>query len=101
MVRKETVEVLDDLDGTSGARPVQFGLAGKFYEMDLSEKNAAKLSKALSPYVAAGRRAGGRAVDGRAADSRRRDLQAVGTWAAANNIYVAERGRIAASTYEA
>jgi nucleoid-associated protein Lsr2 len=40
-------------DGTDADRTVEFGLDGVNYTIDLSDKNAGKLRKALDPYVAA------------------------------------------------
>ena len=38
---------------------MRFGVAGSEYEIDLSEKNAAKLRKQLAPFVEHARRASG------------------------------------------
>ena len=46
----------DDLDGTDADRTVEFGLDGVNYTIDLSDKNAGKLRKALDPYITAGHR---------------------------------------------
>jgi hypothetical protein len=51
------ITVTDDLDGTPGARPVQFGLDGETFEIDLSEANHAKLREIASFYIRHGRKA--------------------------------------------
>jgi Lsr2 len=63
--RADVPEVLDEpLDARrrqSPSRwPVRFGLDGVEYEIDLSEKNAKALRKALETWLPASRRAGGR-----------------------------------------
>ncbi len=45
---KQVITVLtDDIDGGEADRTVEFGLDGVRYTIDLSEKNAGKLRKAL------------------------------------------------------
>jgi hypothetical protein len=106
MARTVAVVMTDDLDGSSAAETVMFGFEGVTYEIDLSERNRAKLQRDLAPYVAAGRRV---------SRSRRRggsdrqpgprvDRAAVRAWAKDNGLKVSERGRISAeviSQYEA
>jgi Lsr2 len=41
----------DDLDGTHGAEPVQFGWDGITWEIDLAEPNHKKLAEALQPFL--------------------------------------------------
>jgi hypothetical protein len=103
MARHETVVVTDDLDGSEGAETYTFAYQGAQYEVDLGGKNAAKLEKALSPFIEAGRKLGGgggrrqagRTGGGRSGGGRRTsDAAAVREWARANNIKVPERGRI-------
>src|SRR6202000_314968 len=61
MAKKVTVTLVDDFDGAGAAdETVEFGLDGVTYEIDLSNKNAAKLRGDLKQWVAAGRRVGGR-----------------------------------------
>jgi hypothetical protein len=109
---KQVITVLtDDLDGTDADRTVEFGLDGVTYTIDLSDKNAGKLRKALEPFIAAGHRvgrgpAGSRggprtrtvAISGR---SSRDQNQAIRAWASRNGYEVSERGRIPASVVAA
>lgn len=97
----------DDLDEriTEGVQTYSFGYQGKSYEIELGEKNAAKLEKALAPFIAAARTAGGTTRSssrGRAkSGGGRRDLADVRAWAAANGYNVSPRGRVAGSVLEA
>jgi hypothetical protein len=50
------LSVLDDLDGTEGAAPVQFGLDGETFEIDLSKANHAKLREIAGFYIGHGRK---------------------------------------------
>jgi hypothetical protein len=110
---KQVVTLLtDDLDGGEADRTVEFGLDGVNYTIDLSEKNAGKLRKALEPYIAAGTRVGRGGLDRRGATrgragtpaggrSSREQNQAIREWAAKNGYEVSERGRIPTSVVEA
>ncbi len=96
----------DDLDGSPAAETVMFGFDGVTYEIDLSERNRARLQQDLAPYVAAGRlvsRSRRRSGSGRQ-PAPRTDRAAVRAWAKDNGMKVSERGRISAeilSQYEA
>ncbi len=95
MASKTTVEFLDDVDGRPAAETLVFGIDGTNYEIDLSEKNAKALRKALELYVGAGRRTGGRLTRGTAKPvATGVDNTAVRAWAASNGIEVSARGRI-------
>lgn len=50
----------DDIDGTDGAETVTFAFDGTSYEIDLSERNKARLAKALDPFIGVARRSGRR-----------------------------------------
>ena len=108
---KQIVTVLtDDIDGSDADRTVEFGLDGVNYTIDLSEKNAGKLRKALDPYLAAGSRVGRRTAKDRVAvrttaaapvRANRDQNQAIREWATKNGYAVSERGRIPSSIVEA
>ena len=49
MARTEVIT--DDLDGSHGAEPVQFGWDGVTWEIDLAEANRKKLEEALRPFL--------------------------------------------------
>ena len=107
MAQKVLTLLQDDLDGSDASETVMFGLDGVTYEIDLNEKNSAKLRRALEPFVAVGRRVGGSRSgrrSGRGAGGSARssgvDPAAVRAWAASNKIKVSPRGRISAAVIE-
>lgn len=91
---------IDDLDGTEGAQTVTFALGPDTFEIDLSEKNAAALRKALTPYIEAGRRRAGSAKKStpkrahRPAAEVTANNDAIREWARRNQLAVSDRGRI-------
>jgi hypothetical protein len=111
MARQVITVMTDDLDGGDADRTVEFGLDGASYTIDLSEKNAGKLRKALDPYLIGGSRIGRAGTDGRGPGRRGRGTATVRTdrdqnraireWATKNGYDVSERGRIPASVIEA
>ena len=103
---KQTVvtEILvDDLDGSSGDRTINFSWEGTSYEIELSKKNAIAFERAMKPYVEAARRLrAGRSRRGAGGGrSSKRDLSAIRDWASKNGFDVSARGRIASSVIEA
>jgi hypothetical protein len=102
MAQKVHITLEDDLDGGDATETVSFGLDGRSYEIDLNDKNAAKLRDALAPYVAAGRRSGG----SRATAAKRRtqmgtSAREIRDWARSNGHKVPDRGRIPSDVREA
>jgi hypothetical protein len=106
---KQVITLLtDDLDGGEADRTVEFGLDGVNYTIDLSEKNAGKLRKALDPFLNSATRVGRTSVGqvrrsapastGRAS---RDQNQAIREWANKNGYEVSERGRIPSHIVEA
>ena len=107
---KQVITLLtDDLDGGEADRTVEFGLDGVNYTIDLSEKNAGKLRKALDPFLNSATRVGrsggvsasrrnAPASTGRAS---RDENQAIREWANKNGHPVSERGRIPSHIVEA
>src|SRR4029453_10124462 len=82
-------QMTDDIDGKPAAETVTFGLDGRTFEIDLSEKNARALRKDLAPWVASARRVSGRRGRGsRAANGSGTgvDPKAVRAWAAGQGI---------------
>jgi hypothetical protein len=108
MAKKVITLLTDDLDGGEADRTVEFGLDGVNYTIDLSEKNAGKLRKALDPYLTAGVRVGrggvvgaGRRAAAATVRSTRDENQAIREWAGKNGHDVSARGRIPASVIDA
>ena len=87
----------DDLDGSDDAETISFGFGGVVYEIDLGQKNRAKLEKALAPFIEAGRvpRGGRRRAADRSSGASV-DRGAIRAWAKSVGIKVPERGRISA-----
>ena len=56
MAKRQVVTITDDIDGRAGAQTVSFAYAGRSYEIDLGERNKAKLEKGLEPFIAAATR---------------------------------------------
>lgn len=97
MAQRVQVILVDDIDGGQATETVTFSLDGVSYEIDLSEKNAARLRDSFSEWVGNARRAGGRKVCGRRASagtSRREDLNDVREWGRQNGFKVSDRGRV-------
>ena len=108
MAQVTEVRLVDDLDGGTADEAVDFAIDNKHYQLDLSEKNAARLRDALAPFIAAARRAGGstaprtrRSTTAARPSGAREDTAAIREWAGANGFEVSARGRIAASVREA
>ena len=120
MAQKTIVTLVDDLTGEEAEdiSTVEFSLDGVSYEIDLDDKNSAKLRDALADYVAAARRTGGR----RSAGGGRRRSAGAGTgtpratspggydretskqiraWAKTQGYEVSDRGRVPNNVVEA
>ncbi|WP_183095440.1 histone-like nucleoid-structuring protein Lsr2 [Nocardioides stalactiti] len=108
MAQRVNIVLVDDIDGSEATETVAFGLDGTSYEIDLNDKNAAKLRDALAAYVGHGRKVGGaRRTRGAAkavAAGGGASAKDVREWARANGHSVPDRGRIPAdvrSAYDA
>jgi len=99
----------DDLDeSTEDVRRVSLSVDGQSVEIDLSAKNLDKLSKAVAPYLEAGRKTSSSTAPRRrrtsaapAAPRKSSDTQAIREWAQANGHDVNSRGRIKKDIVEA
>jgi hypothetical protein len=95
MAQRTHVELIDDIDGTKAAETIAFAIDSKTYEIDLSTANAAKLRKALEPYVKVARKISG-GVTKRA--TRHIQLPAplpvIRAWAKSKGLKVSDRGRV-------
>jgi hypothetical protein len=106
MAKKQVVTITDDIDGREGAQTVSFAFAGRTYEIDLRDKNRAKLEKALEPFISAARKVNGsspvRRPPARAATaSSGPDRDAVRAWAVEHGFEVSHRGRLSTKVVEA
>lgn len=108
MAQRVTVQMVDDLDGTSSDTidTVAFSLDGVDYEIDLHTDNAERLRAGLAEFVTVAHRVGGRAKTRAArrpaatAETRERN-QAVRDWARTNGWPMSDRGRIPADVIAA
>ncbi|SDT75460.1 histone-like nucleoid-structuring protein Lsr2 [Actinoplanes derwentensis] len=102
MAKQIIHKLVDDIDGVDADETVKFALDGIQYEIDLSEKNAAKLREVFEPYQKAGTKVarGGVVVGGRAARGRggatadREQNKAIREWAKKAGKDISDRGRI-------
>ncbi len=97
MARRTIVTLEDDLDGSPAEETLRFGIGSAEYEIDLSNKNAARFRTQMAPFLDHARMAGTEPRrPARTAASRQRshDIRA---WAKDQGIPVSERGRIPAS----
>ncbi|WP_394941576.1 Lsr2 family protein [Psychromicrobium sp. YIM B11713] len=109
MAQKRVVELIDDLTGkaTTDGQTVRFGFDGVEYEIDLSPKNAKKLTDTLAPYlekarrVRQGRRKGSSTSSSSSSSNDKERLQEIRLWAQQNGHQVANRGRIKAEIIQA
>lgn len=56
MAQRTVVLLEDDIEGGDANETIPFGLDGTTYEIDLNDKNAQQLRRALEPYVSNARR---------------------------------------------
>jgi uncharacterized protein YcbX len=103
MAQKMIVEVLDDIDGTPADGTVTFAVDGVAYEIDLNQKHADQLAKAIRPFVEKARRISTRRKSS-SAPAKKHDQRDVRVWAQSRGMKISDRGRISAdvlSQYEA
>lgn len=104
MAQRQIVELIDDVDGSAATETVTFGLDGTAYEVDLNDKNAAALRKALSKYVEKARKVSKARpqTNGRTrASGTGNASKLVREWAKANGHDVPDRGRIPQAVQDA
>ena len=103
MAQKIHIVLEDDLDGSEATETVTFGLDGTSYEIDLNDKNAAKLRDALAGYIGHGRKVGSAPRRGRkaAASAGGTSAKEIRDWARSNGHDVPDRGRVSAEVREA
>jgi hypothetical protein len=99
MAQKVNIVLVDDIDGSEATETVSFALDGTAYEIDLNDKNAAKLRDALAAYVGHARKSGGggrRTAAKKSSSSLGPSAREVRDWARSNGFTVPDRGRIPA-----
>ena len=106
MASRVVTELIDDLDGTpleeGAGETMTFTFDRVEYQVDLSDKNAAKFRKAVQPYIKAARKVGGTSRRSRVGKgpSSTIDAKAIRAWAEENGIELSQRGRIPAHVIE-
>ena len=106
MAEVTTTRLVDDLDGGDATQKVLIGLAGEWRAIDLSDKNADALMKALGKFWDAGspvRASSATSTRRQAARPRQErdyDIAMLREWAAEKKVDVPSRGRIAGATVE-
>lgn len=97
------VTTIDDLDGAEGAETIEFGLKGATFEIDLTEQNVAKLSKALEPFLTVARpKKVAIATNGSSKPKKKApqpvgkavQMDAIRDWGRRNGRKVSDRGRV-------
>ena len=101
MAQRIVYRLEDDLDNTEAAETIVFGLDSVSYEIDLSEKNAAKLRKTMSSWIEASRRSSNRRA--RAAQPKNDSSESTKArkWAIDNGLDVGPRGRLRSEVIDA
>lgn len=103
MAQRVDILLVDDIDGSEATETVVFGLDGTTYEIDVNEKNAAKIRKAITPFIESARKVSRTTGNARRTRSTPTGPSAadVRTWATANGYEVPEKGRIPADVRDA
>ena len=103
MAQKIVTTLVDDLDGSEASETIVFGLDGRSYEIDLTDKHASKLREVLAPYLGVARKTGGGRTTVRRIGSAKpaADTAAIRKWAKENGHSVNDRGRVPAEIKEA
>ena len=97
MAQRVEVRLTDDLSGAEipagKGETITFSLDSTSYEIDLTDKNASALRKAMRPYIEAGRPVKG-SRRGPVRTKVAVDARTVKQWARANGYQVRDRGRV-------
>jgi hypothetical protein len=104
MAQKVNIILVDDMDGSEATQTVTFGLDGTSYEIDLGDKNAAKLREAMAGYVGHARKVSVTGRRGRRATSTTAlgpSSKQIRDWARSNGFDVSDRGRVSAEVRQA
>jgi hypothetical protein len=101
VAKKTVVQWVDDIDGTAASETVTFTIDGSRYEIDLSEKNAAKLRNAMSGWIDASRRSGNRRSRAGQAKQDPSESTKARKWALDNGLDVGPRGRLRSEIIDA
>lgn len=101
MAQKQVLILEDDIQGGEATETFRFAFDGTEYEIDLNDKNAAKMRQSMTFYTDHARKVGSsgrRALSSRGwTSSTGVDNRAVRAWAASNGAEMSSRGRIPAA----
>ncbi|QFG10511.1 Lsr2-like DNA bridging protein [Streptomyces phage Itza] len=86
---RTVVDLIDDIDGSSQATTVSFGLDGRTFEIELGERNETRLRKALEPFIEHARE-----QRPKRRSRKRVDPATVRSWAVENGVEVSSHGRV-------
>lgn len=101
MAKTTVTTITDDIDGSTDAQTVTFGLDGVAYSIDLGAKNEKKLRDVLGPFIdRASRQRGATPRGATKRNERDFDIANLREWAAANKIALPQRGRIPGAVVE-
>jgi hypothetical protein len=92
-MQRVEVQLEDDLTGGPADETVEFGVGGRYYELDLSARHAADFRHQLAPFVEHARPATHRSRAARTAASRERSRE-IRAWAEQQGLDISERGRL-------
>jgi Lsr2 len=100
-MQRVEVQLEDDLTGGPADETVAFGVAGRYYELDLSAKHAADFRHQLAPFVEHARLVGAHRsrTPARTAASRERSRE-IRAWAEQQGLEISERGRLPGNVIE-
>jgi hypothetical protein len=96
MAQRVTIFLEDDIDGSEASATLAFSFEGRDYEIDLSDKNAAKFRKAVGPFVEKSRIVRGQRGKqrARAGSTTGSDAAAIREWAKTAGYDVPARGTV-------
>lgn len=97
---------IDDLDGSEATRTIKFSFDGAYYEIDLSDENAASFREVFAPYIANGRRVTSRKSSRRSSSAstgraQRQKTAEIRAWAIKKGYTSSTRGRLGPTIIEA
>lgn len=103
MAQRVQILMVDDLDGSEATQTLKFGFDGIDYTIDLNDKNAEKLKKAIAPFLGVATRVGRTTGKRRLASTTgsKTPAREIREWARSNGHDVPDRGAIPAAVREA
>lgn len=105
MAQRTRLVLVDDITGQpieeGDGETVAFGIDGVTYQIDVHKSSAARLRRALAPYIDHARKVGGSPTKAKAFTvTQTYDTRTVRRWAQARGMAVPDRGRIPKAVIE-